>query len=76
MIPSLATPEYLFGAMADSFRLRRTDDGDQTVLRFEGKLDEFAVPMLRPAAAALVADNRRDVQLEISKLDEVDCNRA
>src|SRR5262245_50603360 len=58
--------------MADSMTCVRTDDGDQTELRIEGQLVESTVDELRPVVDALVDDNRRDVLLELSKLDLVD----
>jgi anti-sigma B factor antagonist len=52
--------------------LRRSDDGDKTVVHVEGRLDATTAGEFRVLADALVAEKRLDVTLDLALLELID----
>ena len=50
----------------------RTDDGETTVLKIEGVLDALTAPDARPLVEAVLADQRRQVTVDVSGLRLID----
>lgn len=50
----------------------RTDNGDDTVIEFEGTLDAVTAPEFRTLVEELVAENRQNITLELSSLRLID----
>lgn len=53
-------------------KFTRTDVGDATTLAIEGNLDINTASELQPAIDQLVADQRKDVTIELGGLDLID----
>jgi anti-sigma B factor antagonist len=52
--------------------ISRTDNGDTTVLKIDGVLDAVTAPEVRPLVEAVIADQRRDVIVDLSSLRLID----
>ena len=50
----------------------RTDNGNETVVQFEGTLDAVTAPEFRTLVDELVAENRQNITLELSSLRLID----
>jgi anti-sigma B factor antagonist len=59
-------------AAPDDAGLLRVDDGQDAVVHLRGSLDALTAPRVRPALAALAADGRRTITLDLSALRMVD----
>ena len=51
---------------------QRTDNGEVTVVQIEGTLDAVTAPEFRTLVDELVAENRKDITLELSGLRLID----
>jgi anti-sigma B factor antagonist len=52
--------------------ITRTDSSDRTVLKIDGVLDAVTTPEVRPILEAVLADQRRDVTVDVSGLRLID----
>jgi anti-sigma B factor antagonist len=52
--------------------ITRTDTEETTLLKIDGVLDAVTVPEVRPLVEAVIADQRRDVTLDVSGLRLID----
>lgn len=50
----------------------RTDNGNETIVHFEGTLDAVTAPEFRTLVDELVAENRQNITLELSSLRLID----
>lgn len=50
----------------------RTDHGDETVIRIDGVLDAVTTPDIRPEIDILVAEQRKDITVDVSSLRLID----
>jgi anti-sigma B factor antagonist len=50
----------------------RLDEGAKTILQVRGELDALSATELRPALDKIIADGRRDVQVDLSGLRLID----
>ena len=50
----------------------RTDQGEETILRIDGVLDAVTTPDIRPEIDALVAQQRKDITVDVSSLRLID----
>ncbi|AKT37776.1 STAS domain-containing protein [Chondromyces crocatus] len=51
---------------------KRTDNGEVTVVQIDGTLDAVTAPEFRTLVDELVAENRKDITLELSGLRLID----
>lgn len=50
----------------------RTDQGEQTILKIAGTLDQASAPELQLVVQQIVDEQRKDVVIDLSELDNID----